>query len=352
MVVLSLIACSEDSYQEADKMNETEPVNNDSGGMQTNSFENDTPGTYIPGNYFVWQDPTNSGAWPYTNTPGEGYITPWDIWYRNKYATPSYIITTGSETSDFYLRVIPWVGLAYYDSANDGRYHDPFIASTSPPGLIADMAANPTLYPNLYANSNEIGNLVPAQPIIMDGSSLQNCEVAINSTRDHLPVDVATLGSGWNPINRFFNLSGGVTSQERNLLRNYGKVFFYQVEVYNRYTMAPLASGFLQLENANLHNTGTGNVHWTTTSVTGTAPGMGAAIDLYYYYANIGGTIFDPTQLIGSTVNQCDSLEVVFENIYPSSIGLAGPSGKRIYFQTVQGVPYLWGNGGVALSIR
>lgn len=39
MGLLSLVACSEDSYQEADKMNETGTVENNSGGMQTNTID-------------------------------------------------------------------------------------------------------------------------------------------------------------------------------------------------------------------------------------------------------------------------------------------------------------------------
>src|SRR5690554_168190 len=290
----ALAACSEDVYQEIDQQNEDM--------MAPPTFNDGDPG------YFdALGDPNNRS--------GAGYASPWDIWYRIK-AQPGYIIKNGYEIgSNYTMTVTPWVGLAYFDGTDDGLYTDPSQGGA----VIADFTTGN--YPNLYASGHEVGNLVPAEPLKMDGTTLDQSEVAIDSDINHLPVYPGNLGPGWNPRGLYFKLNT-VNNLERVILSQYGKVFFYEVEITETATGISYGSYILQLENKTLDQ---GIAEWVPVSdlsssqVEGNM--QGNLIPLYYYYANLGGTNWqhhpisnpDPT---GNGGSWCDSREVVFRNDY------------------------------------
>jgi len=241
----ALAACSEDVYQEIDQQNEAVNM------MAPPTFDDSNPGY-------------NDG----TIHPGSGYVSPWDIWHRNNPFPPSYTIVNYSGAS-LVMTVTPWVGLAYFDGSNDGRYHDP-SSFPAPPVLIADMQSNPGWYPNLYAvNNQEIGNLIPAAPIVMDGSWGYENDLAINST-DHLPVIQANVSPTGNPLQLFFDISGTATPQETQLLADYGKVFYFEVLVTDS------GGGFVWQGIVEVENTavppGAGS-HWQTTGLAANSPG-------------------------------------------------------------------------------
>lgn len=105
----TLAACSGDVYDEIDQQNEqlANEQNANNGGMQTNSFDGNFPGYY------------NGGI-----VPGTGYVSPWDVWYRNNPYPPVYMI--GKAAGLLEMTVTAYVGLAYFDSTDDGFYNDPF----------------------------------------------------------------------------------------------------------------------------------------------------------------------------------------------------------------------------------
>ena len=254
--------------------------------------------------------------------PGINYYSPWDIWYNRGPdfvdKQPAYIFWNGNVDgggepdiaySPYTLEVYAWVGLAYFDGDDNGDFYD--ISPTkvgNPPLLVAPMATSGN-YPNLYANGHEVGNLVQMQPFIinpMTGSRLESAD-------DHLPVDPGNVKYGAN-----FDFPGGVTPQEEFLLQNYGKVFFYEVNVFEAGTF--IGNYILHPEIATLPG-GLGN-HWEPvtdpvgTHVQGNMPALGS-FDLYYINHPIAQwTEWDPNFGGGNPGspynNQCDSHEVVF----------------------------------------
>src|SRR5690606_19320497 len=191
--------------------------------MSTNSFNNNDSG-YING----------PGG---TKAPGINDYSPWDIWFKRGPdfvgKQPAYIFWNGNVNgggeeehaySPYTLEVIPWVGLAYFDGDDDGDFYDISPTKTgNSPLLVAPMASSGQ-YPNLYANGHEVGNLVPMdlfQINPMTGFRMED-------RSDHLP-----LGNNPQPYTSdHFVFPGGLTPQEEILLRDYGKVFFYEVYVY------------------------------------------------------------------------------------------------------------------------
>jgi len=214
VIALTLTACTTDSVFDEQNADEELP-------MGTNSFDPGDSGQYY-----------DDG----TKTPGAPYFSPWDIWF-NRGANfvgkqPAYIFWNGNASgteeehaySPYTLEVIPYVGLAYYDGDNDGFYNDPS------PGGSASYNFTTGNYPTLYDNNTpngfpqEIGALVKMQPFIinpMDGFRYED-------NQDHLP-----LGTNRKPYTSDnFHFSGGVNQAEMDLLREYGKVFFYEVNIY------------------------------------------------------------------------------------------------------------------------
>src|SRR5690606_23606580 len=143
-----LTSCSEDALQEVAEQN-TNPEST----YAANSF-NENEGGNTHG------DTNNTGLiWR-----GDDYYSPWDIWFRRHIygdgtLQPNYIISNifNNEKefirSRYRLEVFSYVGLAYFDGVNDGIYTD--LAALT---LQYDLASGN--YLNLYANGNEVGNLV------------------------------------------------------------------------------------------------------------------------------------------------------------------------------------------------
>src|SRR5690606_11068499 len=246
--------------------------------------------------------------------PGSGYFSPWDIWYNRgaDYVDyqPSYMFINGNDDpeaqsfSPYDLGVIPYVGLAYYDGDNNGRFDD-FRTGAS-----YDLTAL-NAYPNLYTvNNQEVGNLVQMQSFIIP----PNKGVTMEDRFDHLPLGAATKYPSGNPnIPDHFQFSGILTAQEEFLLQEYGKVFFYEVNVYEN---GLLVENFVLYPY--VHNLFDPSAKWepaidsaSGTHLQGNHPTLGSAHDLhYYYYDHITPTHYDPTL---NPDNKCNSHEVVFD---------------------------------------
>src|SRR5690606_9344787 len=213
--LFTLVACSEDVYQEIDQQNTFNVGNNNS--------TNDGSGTNAPF--------TSAGT----------YQSPYDIWTRSSIPV-SHIINNLSKTKysgagRLIFRFTPYLGLAYFDGGDDGLYHD------NAAGILVDNLATPGLYPNLYANGHEIGNFIPALPLTMTGLGSGEEDIAIASNTTHCPV-FDGLGGVTN-YGRYFD-PAFATPQEQVLLADYGKVFFYKYEILDPLNPAiVLRTGFV-----------------------------------------------------------------------------------------------------------
>lgn len=186
------------------------------------------PATFNP-NQPGWYD---YGSMTLVEFPG-GYYSPWDIWERPNMNVPYEIF---NNVPGLTMNVRAYIGLAYYDDVDNGLYQDTFT------GNMINLASGN--YPNLYANNQEIGNLllsrwITAEPeLIFRGSGGAHCPIWDGN------------GPGYNPNGWFFDLPTA-TPQEKQLLSEYGKVFFYEVEVRETATgiVVPGAGGImLQVE--------------------------------------------------------------------------------------------------------
>ena len=257
----------------------------------------------------------------------------------------------GHLSSPFELRLIPMIGLAYYDGQNDGRYHDSYEASFNPPALIADF--NNGNYPNLYANGNEIGELIPAKTIILDGSQSENCEVAIR--QEHCPVNpIAPLTyPQYNPKGRFFDISHIATPQEQSLLAEYGKVFFYRYMVIRKSDGLTVGDGILQVHNETIKDP-VAYPYWVDTGIhDATLPTGATTGKLRYYYntttAQWPFTEWNPNQGPNAQWVWCDSREVDYEPVYHSEENLIG--GGTITLYMGMGAS-LWETSGHVISLQ
>lgn len=313
---------------------------------QVNSFNPNGPGHYQPGAGFP------------PNGAGINYFSPWDIKFRNE-VIPTYTIsnTTGGEgLSIFELHLTPYIGLAYYDGVNDGHYHDSYMASINPPALIADLTNGN--YPNLYQTGNEIGELIPAKPIILDGSTLENSEVSISSNADHCPVNPHTPGSssGWNPKDRYFDISSTATQFEQDLLAAYGKVFFYEYRVILKSNGSVVGNGFIQVENKTIQDPSF-YTYWEDTGVHNAfVPGKGHGGKLRYFHetntaiAPVPFTEWLPNQGPNNPSVWCDSREVDYEFEYKHEEYFFGYPSHKIILEMGMGV-HLWMTSGHLVRI-
>ena len=248
---------------------------------------------------------------------GDGYYSPWDIWYRqNQYGNlqPNYIIRntySGNEkenlVSPYTIIVTPFVGLAYYDGLNNGIYED---VATANPTVQYNLASGN--YPNLYANNQEVGNLVQASSIIIQSGDAFRIEdvdkhLLLPSGNDKFPQ----FSGGWN-----FQFNG-LTLQEEQLLAHYGKVFFYEVQVTDANTGALIAHDFMHIRNDGIpSNLGIMPANkWLPVLDSSNNPLMGqspiGSFDMYYLKdPNINGTQWTSFYNLG---NICDSREVIFD---------------------------------------
>ncbi len=176
MGLFTLVACSEDSYQEADKMNET----------RNGSVENTEPQNSVKSSNFE------------VSTPYE------DSMFANAI---DYSVWNTSAT--YTMEVTPYIGLAYYDGADDGYY--------SYAGVTLDQNS----YPNLFKGGKEYLNLIKGNTVIIP--PLTNSSI---SSGNHCPV---MPGQAFD-----LTASGGTASvDEINLLEVAGKVYYADVVVKN-----------------------------------------------------------------------------------------------------------------------
>lgn len=138
------------------------------------------------------------------------------------------------------MRVTPYIGLAYYDGDDNGVYNTPNGSFNIAGGA----------YPNLYANGHEYGSYVQGNPIVLANNpfSWYTHELVIKS-EDHCPlinVPVALntnlYGIGFDIVNNniiqpaahigttLTPAPPAGTPAEEDLLKQYGKVFYYKVE--------------------------------------------------------------------------------------------------------------------------
>ena len=330
----AIVACSGDVYDEIDQQNEQLENDANNGGMQTNSFDDSFPGYYSGG-----------------IVPGTGYVSPWDVWYRNNPYPPSYVISKASDS--LVMSVTAWVGLAYYDSNNDGFYNDPFLPLVGSPSLVADFWSGN--YPNLFNNTQEIGNLIQTKPIILDSSSGPENELPIIST-DHLPVIQGNVSPIGNPMKLFFDITGTATSQEIQLLADYGKVFYFEVTVTTS-GGGFVWYGFVEAENSTLEGVPM-KPYWVPTGLQANVPGAGLK-DIHYYYTGLpNGTewVAPPTAPSpsppgpGVTNLHCDSREVVIRQAYKNEEPTGFSPTSKVALYMPQG-SWLWQTSGLHLSL-
>ena len=343
MGLFTLVACSEDIYQDAEMQNE------ETGSQyQTNSFNNDHSGH------------TTGGTFSDTLSNGRNYVSPWDIWYKtNQYGDlqPNYIISNGNVENlcNFHLRVYAHVGLAYFDGTNDGTLsydtNQPPFTPDAPGGPIVDMATSPALYPNLWDGVQEVGHLVRTS---VPFNVPANTSIRIEDANKHLYYTSGTQKHPGTPTEPFV-FPASVTGQEQTLLAEFGKVFFYEVFVTDSTTGAAVAHAFLHPEIKTLPSgAGIFNPEWQavldlagTTQMTGNAPGMGPVPLHFYRSASVTGTVWSYTN---PTDDLCDSREVVFDLPTPmNTVGL--PSGKTLHLGVLESSLYGWLNSSLYLAV-
>ena len=207
--IVTLTACSEDILQDIDETTEDPGVK-----YTTNSY-------------------TGSGA----------YKSPWNI---DSLRLVGYNFDSNVVNWDgVYVRITPYIGLAYYDGANDGVYNTPTGAFNLAGGA----------YPNLFPNGEEYGNYIEANPIVLASQMLTGVggwythELFIQSREDHCPLINIPVGYNYNLYAIGFDVVNNsiiqpaahigatitppppaATPSEEMLLQHYGKVFYYKVE--------------------------------------------------------------------------------------------------------------------------
>lgn len=314
VIGLTLTACTTDSVY--DDINEQ---NNEM--VAPPSFNDLDSGQYGPN--------------PGYNNWGIDYISPWDVWFRKSNVNghidlqPSYLFTNGNmeDVTPYNITVFAYAGLAYFDGDNDGTYRDPYIAlndPTNPTGFVAQID-NGT-YPNLYANNQEVGNLIKTVvPINVPAYPTPNSSFRIEDKIHHLPTNnVITPTAIPKYSNPNFNFgTTTTTANERSLLARYGKIFFYEVQVFNKTTGALVLSTFMHPKISTLPS---GQPWEKIEDPVGTpllAQTPMGNFDMYFLNANLPGGTYWIISNPSSGVNKCDSREVVFnipESAAPSRV--------------------------------
>jgi len=248
--------------------------------------------------------------------------------------------------------------LAYFDGNNDGAFYDYNLGLTSP--AVADMAANPTQYPNLLTfnagQPQEVGNLVrttnplPFQPLQ---------DARIEDLQDHLPMPGGTAPrytSMFGPWAGGFDFAGTLTPDEELLLRDYGKVFFYEVEVFEAATNAFVGTYILHPEIKTLPAGAAKNWHPVMNTPGGGIQLQGnlpfGSFNLHYY---TNGTL-NPTTYsnIGSGSGNCNLFELVFDTagIIKHQHTLTGSIPKTLTMDFLQHTPTFWQRSALILMVN
>src|SRR5690606_35288563 len=180
MGLFTLVACSEDAYQEADKMSETGNVENNSGGMQTNSI-----------------DPTI----PY-ESPYNGYNDIIDI--------PYTIVNDLRED----IEITGYFGIAYYDGADDGDWQN-FYDLTDPD------------FSTVYQNSNEYLNLVTSVVAKFPANTtyvLVDMRCPCVGTNSSIPIAFSLDGT-------IYPFPANGTGQEAEMMHQNGKPYYFDINI-------------------------------------------------------------------------------------------------------------------------
>src|SRR5690606_25342354 len=95
----------------------------------------------------------------------------------------------------------PYIGIGYYDGANDGIFTTP----------LATHNLNSGAYPNLFANNEEYGNYIQGNPIVLaspmiTGGSWYTHELYIQSNENHCPIGSVPIGYNYNLYAIDFNV--------------------------------------------------------------------------------------------------------------------------------------------------
>lgn len=344
VIGLTLTACTTDSM-----VDDLDQQNAETGSQyQTNSFDNSNPGGWIGGGFS--QLATN-------------YFSPWDLgWNRGpKYRDlqPSYVISNGDDDENFSpyrLEVHAWIGLAYFDGDNDGVFTDHFTTNTFA------LSGN---YPTLFANGEEVGNLVKAT--IMHPFEPQE-GARIEDRIDHLPMPAGTLPRYPNtsPPWAFGDWKDGFTptvnlqQPEKDLLRDYGKVFFYEVDVFEAATNAFVGTYILHPEIQTLPD-GPGKNWYEVPNATGTAQLQGnlpfGSFNLHYYTNNPTNSSPIQATMYGNTLGDpvsCNSYELVFDTagIIGHQQTITGSAPKTLIMDFMQDSGTFWQRSALALRVE
>jgi len=336
--VIFLTACSEESFNDLENIEEESMYS-------TNSFNDDQPG-------FAFGDEDGTG----TIWAGDNYASPWDLLIRSEeYKQPVYIIGNGNAEnySPYTIEVFAHVGLAYFDGVTDGVFNDPFTPNI--------FQLNNGLYPNLWDGVNEVGHLVRVP--VSFGLNPGDPSIRLEAREDHLPIDYnngSRSDPAFPPYNEVFDFAGTVTPDELDLLRQYGKVFFYEVTVSEAGTVI---GDYLMHPNietvqpgANIPTSLGGQWHevpdFNSAPATGVAPN-GNSYPLYFYWNqnHNAGTLFDIPSAgsIGTTL--CDSREVVFQ-ITQNMHSYRLPNGQDLKMYILQNSKYLWLNSALVVAVE
>lgn len=180
------------------------------------------------------------------------YVSPWDIADINNIDVGYHFDSNSVNFSWYdwinsvyvqglYVRVTPYLGLAYYDGVNDGDYFSHNLNNGN--------------YPNLFANGEEYGNYVQGNPIVLASQSLTGIggwythELFIVGEY-HCPTINVVPHLNMNVYGLRFDIVNNSTVQpasvltgatvvpapqagtidEEHLLTDYGKVFYYKIE--------------------------------------------------------------------------------------------------------------------------
>lgn len=248
-----------------------------------------------------------------------------------------------------FIRVTPYIGLAYYDGADDGMYNTPTNSFNIAGGA----------YPNLYANGHEYGSYVQGNPIVLaNNPNWYTHELFIQSKEDHcplinIPVTLNTnlYGIGFDIVNNDIIQPAahigatltppppGGTLAEEDLLKQYGKVFYYKVEYGpDEFSFAPDDTYYVFALEADPKNDAPGEWgevfdfignHLTDTPFNG---------PLYYH---IGGTatneiVVDKSKVIGfypKFLYYTQLVTLPFSSIAHSIYATSSTSGIGMHFQ-------------------
>jgi len=211
MGLFTLVACSEDTYQSAEKNSEDRTVE-------------------------------NTGSHNSVKTITSNYSSPWD--FNNRIMIAHIFQSIDASNNNIYVRITPYIGLGYYDGDDDGVYNV----------MGSGVNLNSGQYPNLYAHNKEYGNYVQANPIIIaNHPSYQTHELIVYGYKaDHCPLRLVNVGYNYNLGATSFDIQNNDivqpslaygysitpppatgTPQEESLLSEYGKVMYYKIQYSN-----------------------------------------------------------------------------------------------------------------------